>query len=144
MRGTPLSRHAPGAGSAVGGKMFDAQAPTLIVVDMQNDFVRLGAPFEVTDARATIPQIRRIATMFRHCLLPVIYTRYIADERYFRLQGRLSWIRKLAPPVQACVPGVFRCYGDVAGEREGVEIIDELTPEPGDIIVDKVYFIPSL
>jgi nicotinamidase-related amidase len=29
--------------------------PTLVVVDMQNDFVRVGAPLEVPEARATIP-----------------------------------------------------------------------------------------
>ncbi len=28
--------------------------PALLVVDMQNDFVRTGAPLEVPDARATI------------------------------------------------------------------------------------------
>jgi nicotinamidase-related amidase len=30
--------------------------PALLIVDMQNDFVRKGAPMEVPDARATIPQ----------------------------------------------------------------------------------------
>src|SRR5439155_7924564 len=29
--------------------------PALLVVDMQNDFVRVGAALEVADARATIP-----------------------------------------------------------------------------------------
>ena len=29
--------------------------PALVVVDMQNDFVRVGAPLEVPEARPTIP-----------------------------------------------------------------------------------------
>ncbi|HKW92191.1 MAG TPA: hypothetical protein VJX92_09845 [Methylomirabilota bacterium] len=29
--------------------------PALVVVDMQNDFVRVGAPLEVPEARMTIP-----------------------------------------------------------------------------------------
>ncbi|WP_134498190.1 cysteine hydrolase family protein [Microvirga pakistanensis] len=120
--------------------MFVLDRPALIIVDMQNDFVRNGAPFEVPNAIATVPRIQALATLFRNLSLPVIYTRYIADDLYLPLQGRLSWIAKLKPPVQACVPGVFRQYGDAAGERETTAIIDELAPRPDDLIVDKIYF----
>ena len=35
----------------------DASAAALLVVDLQNDFVREGAPQEVPDARATLPAV---------------------------------------------------------------------------------------
>ena len=35
-------------------------APALCIVDMQNDFVRRGAPLEVADARATLGTHRRL------------------------------------------------------------------------------------
>jgi len=39
--------------------------PALVVVDMQNDFVRAGAPLEVPEARATIPAHRALLAAFR-------------------------------------------------------------------------------
>ena len=45
--------------------------PALLVVDMQNDFVRVGAALEVADARATIPANRALIDFFRARKLPV-------------------------------------------------------------------------
>ncbi|MDA2927509.1 isochorismatase family protein [Acidobacteria bacterium AH-259-G07] len=39
--------------------------PALIIVDMQNDFVRQGAAMEVPDARTTIPQHLRLISFCR-------------------------------------------------------------------------------
>ena len=50
----------------------------LLVVDMQNDFVREGAPQEVPEARATIPLIASLLEDFRAAGRPVIYTRFTA------------------------------------------------------------------
>jgi ureidoacrylate peracid hydrolase len=36
--------------------VLDPERTALIIVDMQNDFVRSGAPLEVPEARATIPR----------------------------------------------------------------------------------------
>ncbi|MFZ5674745.1 MAG: cysteine hydrolase family protein [Pseudomonadota bacterium] len=114
--------------------------PVLIVVDMQNDFVREGAPFEVADARRTIPAVTRLIDAFRSRGRKVIFTRYIADPLYRPLGRHLAWIRALDPPVNACVPGFSRDYRDVSGAREGIAVIDELAPRPDDIVLDKVYF----
>ena len=51
--------------------------PALLVVDMQNDFVRVGAALEVADARATIPANRALIDFFRARKLPVVFTRFI-------------------------------------------------------------------
>jgi len=115
-------------------------AAALVVVDMQNDFVRAGAPFEVPEARRAIPSIAGLIALFRGQAGPVVYTRYIADRLYRPLAPRLAWLGFLDPPISACVPGVRRRYGDVAGEREGVAIIDELRPEAGDMVLDKIFY----
>lgn len=114
--------------------------PVLIVVDMQNDFVREGAPFEVPAARRTIPTISRLIGAFRGRGRGVIFTRYVADPLYRPLGKHLAWIRALDPPVNACVPGFVRSYRDVSGPRESIAVIDELVAQPEDILLDKVYF----
>lgn len=114
--------------------------PALVIVDMQNDFVRVGAPLEVAEARATIPTISGLLTRFRQARQPVIFTRYVADKRYAHLKRKLSWLQLLESPVNCCVPGFMRCYEDVQGELDAAEVIDELAPLPGEIILDKVYF----
>lgn len=54
--------------------------PALMVVDMQNDFVRRHAPMEVASARETIPSIGRLIAAFRGNGKPVVFTRYVADS----------------------------------------------------------------
>ena len=52
-----------------------------VIVDMQNDFVRVGAPLEVPDTRATIEPIKAVTRLFRVARRPVIYTRFVTGER---------------------------------------------------------------
>ena len=106
----------------------------LLVVDMQNDFVRVGAPQEVPDARLTISVIRSLIDRFHALGRPVIYTRFIGGEERTLMW---AWSPELAPPLRSCRPGVMRSYEDADGEREGVAVIDELAPAPGDLVVDK-------
>ncbi|MBX3030905.1 MAG: cysteine hydrolase [Chloroflexi bacterium] len=113
---------------------IDIARTALIVVDMQNDFVRVGAPQEVPDARTTIPVIRSLLDRFHALERPVVYTRFLAGPAE-TLMWR--WSPELAPPRQSCWLGVRRTYGDVEGEREGPAVIDELTPTPGDSVIDK-------
>lgn len=109
-------------------------AQALLIVDMQNDFVRVGAPQEVPDARVTIPTILRLREAFRSASLPVIYTRFLAGPR-----NTLMWLwsPQCDEKTKSCWPGVSRSYGDVEGERQGTHVIDELAPAPDEPIVDK-------
>lgn len=118
----------------------DFKYPVLLVIDMQNDFVRKGAPLEVEAAQATIPRISALAEAFRNRNFQVIYTRYVADPLYHPLSGKLKWLELTKAPVEACVVGKMRTYQDVDGERHGIEIIDELKPETNDLVVDKIYY----
>jgi nicotinamidase-related amidase len=106
----------------------------LIVVDMQNDFVRVSAPLEVPDARATIPAISRLADAFRLRGLPVVFTRFLAGPKRTLIW---NWSPQLAPPVCCCWDGFQRTYGDIAGPRNCAAVVDELAPKAGDLVIDK-------
>jgi len=106
----------------------------LIVVDMQNDFVRVGAPLEVPDARETIDVHLELLGWFREQRRPVVFTRFIAGPTRTLMW---NWSPQIAPPVCCCWPGFRRSYGDVEGERDCVAVIDELAPLPGEPQVDK-------
>ncbi len=105
-----------------------------LIVDMQNDFVRVGAPLEVPDARLTIAPIREVARAFRQAGRPVVYTRFVAGPEETLLW---KWSPQIYPPLNCCRIGFRRYYEDIAAEREGIAIIDELAAEPGDPVVDK-------
>jgi nicotinamidase-related amidase len=112
-------------------------APALVVVDMQNDFVRAGAPLEVADARATIGANQRLLAAFRGRGLPVLFTRWLSLEEDNLLW---RWSPECHPATRACWPGHVRTYDDVSGPLPCADVIDELAPEPGEPVVDKLGY----
>jgi nicotinamidase-related amidase len=108
--------------------------PALLIVDMQNDFVRAGAPLEVPDARSTIPAQRRLIERFRTRGLPVVYTRFLSYETDCLMW---LWSPECHPDTRACWPGHLRGYADADGLLDCAAVIDELTPAPEDLVVDK-------
>jgi nicotinamidase-related amidase len=106
----------------------------LIIVDMQNDFVRLGAPLEVPDARKTIASNQALINAFRKRNLPVLYTKFISHPHYYLLW---DWSPQCAPPTKCCWKNHERSYGDIQGSRQCTEIIDELKPLPTDLVIEK-------
>ena len=109
-------------------------APALLIVDMQNDFVRAGAPLEVPDARATFEAHRRLIAAFRRIGAPVIYTRFLAPPEPSLLW---RWSPQCAPPTSCCQKGFRRSYADHAGELECTDIVGEIAPREGDTLIDK-------
>ena len=108
--------------------------PALVVVDMQNDFVRVGAPLEVPEARPTIPVHQALLRACRQRGIPVIYTKFLAGPEWTPMW---EWSKQVYPPVCCCWKGFRRHYQDVGKELDCSDIIEELYPEPGDPIVDK-------
>ena len=106
----------------------------LVIVDMQNDFVRVGAPLEVPESRPTIAVHQRLLAACRERGVPVIYTKFVAGPERTLVW---EWSPVLAPPVCCCWKGFLRYYDDVGKELDCSDIIDEIYPEPGDPIVDK-------
>ena len=113
---------------------LDPATTALLVVDMQNDFVRAGAPQEVPAARDTLPLIGRLLETFRASSAPVIYTKFITGPKE-TFMWRFS--PECAPPVRSCWPGVTRTYEDSDGELEGPDIVEEIYPRREDPIVEK-------
>jgi nicotinamidase-related amidase len=110
------------------------EKPALVVVDMQNDFVREGAPLEVPEARETILQHQQLIEFCRGVELPIVYTRFIAGpERTLMYE----WSPELEPPTLACQRGFQRYYADVDETLDCIDVISEIYPEPEDYIIDK-------
>jgi nicotinamidase-related amidase len=109
-------------------------SPALVVVDMQNDFVRAGAPLEVPEARGTLPVHRALLSAFRQRDLPVVYTKFITWPAYTLLW---EWSPQCRPPTKCCWKGHRRRYCDVERELDCTDIVEEIYPEPGDIIIEK-------
>ena len=108
--------------------------PALVIVDMQNDFVREGAPMEVPDARKTIPQHQRLIEFCRTAGIPIIYTRFLAGPNRTLIY---EWSPELEPPTLACQRGYKRYYADIDKTLECVDVVDEIYPQPSDYIIDK-------
>ncbi len=108
--------------------------PALLIVDMQNDFVRQGAPLEVPQARDSLPLHRRLIEACRANEVPIVYTKFLAGPTRTLIW---EWSPVLAPPVCCCWKGHRRRYEDAAEELDGSDIVSEIYPQPGDIIIEK-------
>lgn len=110
------------------------RSPALLIVDMQNDFVRLGAPMEVADARQTIAPIRSLIGAFRRRDRPILFTRFLT-----RTKPDLMWLwsPQCWPDTRCCWAGHRRQYVDVDEPLPCADIVDELAPETGDVVIDK-------
>ena len=112
---------------------FKKENTALIIVDMQNDFVREGAPMEVSDARGTIAPISELINMARKNKMPVIFTKFVAGPKRTLLWNWSSAI----PENCSCFRNYKRSYKDIAGERECADVIDELYPLAEDYVIEK-------
>jgi len=112
-------------------------APTnaaLVVVDLQNDFVRAGAPQEVSDARLTLSMVASLIDACRRASIPVLYTRYTAGP----IATHLGWFSpECGPELRSCWPGVSRVYADRPEPLLGHDIVDEIPPATGETVIDK-------
>lgn len=108
--------------------------PALLIVDMQNDFVRPGAPLEVPDARDTLDAHRRLIECFRKLMRPVVYTKFLSTPYRSLLW---TWSKECEPPTRCCWKGHKRRYQDFTEELECTEIVPELAPQPKDLVVEK-------
>ncbi|MEV4282187.1 cysteine hydrolase family protein [Actinoplanes xinjiangensis] len=114
---------------------FDPDTTALLVIDMQRDFLLPGGFGEslgndVAELRRTIGPLTTLVSAWRAAGLPVIHTR----------EGHL-------PDLSDCPPAKLR-RGPMIGQKGtfgrilirgeyGHDIIDELRPEPGEVVIDK-------
>lgn len=97
----------------------------MIVVDMQNDFVKEGAPIEIPRARAMVPRLNRLLNSCREHNIPVIYIHHVIRGGDIDA-GRLADHHEAVRNNKAIIAGT-----------ENVEIYDGLKPHPGDLLVAK-------
>jgi nicotinamidase-related amidase len=98
----------------------------LLIVDMQNDFVHPGGPMSVPTAEEVVPKVRDILDSFRRRKLPVIHV--IREHRQDASDVEISRIEK------------FKQRNYALKGTKGAEIIDELKPVPGEIVLPKKRF----
>lgn len=97
----------------------DPEKSALIVVDMQNDFVKDGGTLQVPGAEATIPNIQKLLGMARESGMKVVFSQDTHDD------GDPEW--EIWPE----------------HTREGTwgwRIVDELQPRPDEVVIPKVRY----
>ncbi len=97
----------------------DPAKTTLIVVDMQNDFVREGGSLVVPDAEGTIPTIKGLLDLARQSGMKVVFTQDTHNE------GDPEW--EIWPE-------------HVREGSWGWEIVEELRPLEDELVVRKVRY----
>ena len=98
--------------------------PALLIIDMQNDFVREGAQARVAQAKSIMPKIRDVLAFFRNKNYPVIHV-----LRVHRSDGSDVEItrKEIFSPAPVCCSPV---------QQGAVRRSTELDPLPG-----RVHFI---
>ncbi len=92
----------------------------LIVVDMQNDFVKPGAPIWIPESTRQVPKINQLINACRDARVPVIYTAHtISPDTAADFYGYWEPIRK-----GAIVEGTL-----------GADIYRELYPQKGERVI---------
>lgn len=104
-----------------------ASAAALLIVDMQNDFVRPGAPACVSGALATVPAVVRVLEYFRARKWPVFHV--IREYRRDGSDAEITRMREFTSGVPYVVAGTT-----------GAEIVPELTPLDGEYRIVKPRF----
>ena len=101
------------------GVRVDPARTALVVVDMQNDFVKEGGSLVVPDAEATIPRIRALLELARGSGMKVVYSQDTHTD------GDPEW-------------GIWPEHA-----REGTwgwQIVDELAPREDEAVIRKVRY----
>ncbi len=88
----------------------------LLIVDMQNDFVKEGGKLVVPTAAATVPAIQELLQRGRAAGVTVAYTQdsHLPGDPEFPIWG------------EHCLVGTW-----------GWEVVEELAPRPGDLVYQK-------
>lgn len=122
-----------------------AAETAVIVIDMQNAYASLGgyvdlAGFDISGAQSTITNIKRTLTAARSAGIQVVYLQNGWDPDYVEAGTPLSpnWHKSNALKTMRRDPNL---RGQLLA-RGGwdYDIIDELTPQPGDIRVAKTRY----
>ena len=114
----------------------------LLVVDMQRAFMEKGAAVEVPPAWDLVPHIARLADGCRDAGVPVIFTKYLATPAVPCLRSDPFGVEHL--PASGSGPTGFGYPSSNALEGatgpNSPDLIDELAPRPGDLVVESYTY----
>ena len=96
----------------------------LLVIDMQNDFIKKDVLLEVKGIRAGIPRLAAFIDSCRQAKLPIIYTRHCYDPKNNPIEAKLFKFRK----------------NTLRKGLEGWKIYATLKPAPQDTVIDKTRY----
>lgn len=105
--------------------MIEPEKTALLVIDMQNDFVKEGAVLEVKGIRKELPKLKSFIDFCRNKGILVIYTRHCFNQKNNPIEARMF-------------PVLWK-----SGLREGTEdweICDAIKPDKKDVLVNKTRY----
>ena len=104
---------------------FERDRSVLMVIDMQNDFVLENGVMQVKEAKNQLPKIKKLIDKCRELDVPVIYTIQETDPVFC--------------PLEVAAFPRLKDSGMRIGTN-GMQIVDDLAPEPGDAVIRKRRF----
>lgn len=111
---------------------WDPTRTALLIIDMQEGFLREGAPLLVPMARDQVPTLARVQSAFRERGLPVVQTRFVVrDDAYVPFYRSIAAQRGVDPDESSSPFAPGAADAAVAGP---------LAPRPGEPVVDKVAY----
>ncbi len=124
----------------------------LLVIDMQRGFLEPGAALEVPQGRQIVQNVRRLIELCRTKAIPVVHTQFVYTTAIPCLRGD-----PFGPEHLPAGPGSAAGFGHPCGNclvgpdasqgPNSAEIIAELAPRPGELVIaahtyDKFYGTP--
>lgn len=98
---------------------LNPERTALLVIDMQNDFVKEGGTLRVPDAEGTIPRIQELLSLARESGMKVVYSQDTHDD------GDPEW-------------EIWPQHARKGGW--GWRIVDELSPQEREVVIEKVRY----
>lgn len=97
----------------------------LLVIDMENDFVRPGSPMYVPMAHQAVPNISRLLEASRSLGVTIIYTKHV----HSRDRGDMGLMSEFWPPISNQLA--------LVDNTEGIEVYADLEPRPNELVIKK-------
>ena len=117
---------------------LDLSKTALIVVDMQNEFIRAGGAVYLPNTETCIRNQQALIKACRENKIPVIFIKYISPPVTTLWREYASGFAE--PPLKGCWKGHKRYFKDVGRELDVTDIIQELDVRPEDPVVEKNWF----
>lgn len=106
-------------------KITNPEKVALLVIDMENDFVKSGSPMYVPMANEAVPNIKKLIEICRENGATVIYTTHVHNKD----RNDMGLMSDFWPPIDSQTA--------LVDNTDGIEIYSELKPQEGELIIKK-------